>query len=235
VNLGAEWIEAVPAGERAYAARLAAATRRALSAGRVDTDALARDGLGTPHSVLILEGFVVRDLVLGAVASASLHGPGDILRPWSGGERPLSGVSHWTVATGGATVAVIDARLQRAAARWPGIGQLLRERLGEQLDAAALRRAILTLPRADQRVLALLWQLADRWGTVTPNGVFVRLDLTHALIGRLVGARRPTISLAVHALGQAGLVTRTPEHHWCLALGSDAAIGAGALGAPVTA
>jgi hypothetical protein len=46
-----------------------------------------------------------------------------------------------------------------------------------------MHAAITQLPRVDRRVLALLWQLAERWGRVTPSGVEVRLELTHETLG----------------------------------------------------
>lgn len=54
----------------------------------------------------------------------------------------------------------------------------------------------------------MLWHLADRWGRVTPDGVIVPLKLTHEALGRLVGAQRPTVTLALGELVASGRVTR---------------------------
>jgi DNA-binding IclR family transcriptional regulator len=47
--------------------------------------------------------------------------------------------------------------------------------------------------------------------------VVVRLQLTHELIGRLIGARRPTVSLALHALAEEGILERRDADSWRLA------------------
>ena len=83
-----------------------------------------------------------------------------------------------------------------------------------------MHAAIAQLGRVDLRVLALLWHLADRWGTVTPDGVVLPLRLTHALLGRLVGAQRPTVTLALAQLGGAGDVSRREDGAFVLRPGS---------------
>ena len=72
---------------------------------------------------------------------------------------------------------------------WPVV---LQRRFATQAEAASLRTAIVSLPRVEQRILALFWQLAERWGKVGADGVRLELKLTHELIGRLAGAKRPT-------------------------------------------
>jgi CRP-like cAMP-binding protein len=42
------------------------------------------------------------------------------------------------------------------------------------------------------------------------------LPLTHELIGRMVGARRPTVSLALAELAQAGTLVRRLDGAWVL-------------------
>ena len=57
------------------------------------------------------------------------------------------------------------------------------------------------------RLALLLWHLAARWGKVEPGGIRLALPLTHQLLGRLVGAERPSVSHALARLAHAGLVT----------------------------
>ena len=78
-----------------------------------------------------------------------------------------------------------------------------------------MQRAIAQVPRVDARVLVLLWLLADRWGRVSPQGVRVPLSLTHETIGKLVGARRPSVTTALGVLTRRGLVERT-DSGWLL-------------------
>ena len=60
-------------------------------------------------------------------------------------------------------------------------------------------------------MLALLWHLAERFGRVAPDGVVLGLRLTHRMIGELVGAQRPTVSLALTSLLEDGLVARRDD------------------------
>jgi hypothetical protein len=53
--------------------------------------------------------------------------------------------------------------------------------------------------------------LADRWGRVTLDGVVVPVRLTHDMIGRLVGAHRPSVTTALSELSRAGRISRLPD------------------------
>jgi len=75
--------------------------------------------------------------------------------------------------------------------------------------------AIIHHPRVDVRLHMLLWELADRWGTVHPDGVHVPLHLTHETLGELVAARRPTVSKALRELAERGIATWDGDH-WLL-------------------
>ena len=62
--------------------------------------------------------------------------------------------------------------------------------------------------RVDQRLLGLMWLLAESWGQVTPSGTTLPLALTHDALGRLIGARRPTVTLALGELTDRGAIVR---------------------------
>jgi hypothetical protein len=81
------------------------------------------------------------------------------------------------------------------------------------------------MPRVDARVQALLWHLADRWGHVTLDGVVVPARLTHDMIGRLVGAHRPSVTTALSELTRSGRISRLP-HGWLLTGDPPAAVPA---------
>lgn len=85
----------------------------------------------------------------------------------------------------------------------------------------ALTQAVTHLPRAYARLLILVWLLAERWGHVTPEGVTVSLPHTGEDLGMLVGARRPTVTIALQRLTQSGFLTRRGGDHW---LSTDRAI-----------
>jgi len=188
---------------------------RRLPRGRWAPEMIAVGG-AHPFAALLLEGVVTYEITLAGRRSAQLLGPGDLFRPWSSTEASLRYASSWSAA-GDAAIALLDDHFLVAARRWPRLAAVVYERLADQMEVAAVRAAIVALPRVEQRVLALFWQLADRWGVVRPEGVVVRLALTHELIGRLVGAQRPTISLALHTLAEQDLLCRDDTGEWTLA------------------
>jgi CRP-like cAMP-binding protein len=88
--------------------------------------------------------------------------------------------------------------------------------LAEQCHRASVHLAILGLPRVEDRILALLGDVAVRLGRVAREGVLVDLPLTHRLLGRMVAARRPTVSLALAVLAEQGRLRRRADGTWVL-------------------
>ena len=90
-------------------------------------------------------------------------------------------------------------------------------------------QAIAHLTRVDDRLLALLWCLAERWGRVVPGGVLVSLRLPHRTLAGMVGARRPSVTTALGQLIAREQIERRPDGAWILrgqppagtALGAD--------------
>jgi DNA-binding transcriptional ArsR family regulator len=72
------------------------------------------------------------------------------------------------------------------------------------------------MTRVDQRLLLLFWHFAERWGRVRPEGVVVQLPLTHETLGALIGARRPSVTSALSALAEQGLVEPVERGEWLL-------------------
>jgi hypothetical protein len=68
----------------------------------------------------------------------------------------------------------------------------------------------------DDRLLALLWCLAERWGRVVPGGVAVNLRLPHRTLAGMVGARRPSVTTALGQLIARGPIERRPDGGWIL-------------------
>jgi hypothetical protein len=60
-----------------------------------------------------------------------------------------------------------------------------------------------------------MWLLAESWGRVTPAGTTLPLSLTHDALGALIGARRPTVTLALRELTERGAVIRQ-DQGWLL-------------------
>jgi hypothetical protein len=169
-----------------------------------------------------VDGVIAAHISVGSQPTMCLLGAGDMV---AAGRRPgdaLSDAQTWT-AMSAARVALLDDHILRAAQRWPGLLRAFVQRADEARARTMVQLAISHQPRVEERLVSLFRVLAERWGRVTPAGVVVALPLTHESLGRLVGARRPTVTLAVRALQDAGRLTRLEDRSWvlCEPLGPD--------------
>jgi CRP/FNR family transcriptional regulator, cyclic AMP receptor protein len=167
--------------------------------------------------LLVIDGLLTRNMTLLGRTSMELIGGGDVLRPWDdAAERPSVPMTvGWTVHLP-TRVALLDGRLPERVAAWPGIATALVKRSVRRAQWLENHLAILENPRVDVRLLLLFWQLADRWGTVGPEGVTVPLRLTHNTLGRLVRAQRPSITASLHEMARRRLVDRRRDGTWLL-------------------
>jgi hypothetical protein len=167
--------------------------------------------------LLIAEGVLAREVVLGDTVSTELLGPGDIVRPWhlEGPPELLAVTIRWN-ALSAIRLGLIDRRAAAALARYPEITAVIVDRLSERAQRLTITQAISQLNRVDRRLLALFWHLAERWGRVAREGIAVPLVLSHRLIGELVGARRPTVSTALAELARDGQLVRREDGTWLL-------------------
>ncbi|MDA0136602.1 Crp/Fnr family transcriptional regulator [Solirubrobacter deserti] len=167
--------------------------------------------------LLLLDGVVAREVTLGASVCAELLGAGDIVRPWNVDERPgiLETAVHWNVLAP-VRIALLDRLVAARLSQYPGINAALIDRLSARSQRLAVMQAIAHLNRVQDRLEALLWHLAERWGRVSTDGVVVALALSHRALGQLVGAQRPTVSTALGSLARRGRVTRRTDGTWLL-------------------
>lgn len=168
--------------------------------------------------LLVIDGVLTRDVSVRERCCAELLGAGDVLRPWDQLEALGASVEHtyrWEVLEP-ARVAQIDARVAAALARWPSVASALVSRALRRVRTMGLQYALTQVQGVDVRLHLVLWHLADRWGRVTPAGVVLRLPLTHQLLGRLIGARRPSVTSALQRLDRDGLVLRMEDGSWLL-------------------
>lgn len=179
------------------------------------TTAELAGGTRPPYGVLVLDGIVNRTLLLDGVVSAQLIGHGDLLHINRDDDELVPTATRWTVIEP-LTVALLDERFLLIVRRWPELVAALFARVAAQDERREIHRAVLQLPRVEDRVHALMWLLAERWGRMTPQGVVLGLRLTHELIGQLVGAKRPTVSLALKELEERGSVHRRGDGGWLL-------------------
>jgi hypothetical protein len=164
-------------------------------------------------AALIIEGMVLEQLQIGDQVGMRLLGPGDIVSPDRAQSMLVSGMSTRMVS--GTEVALLGREVLLATRRWPGLTRGFHLRYTLQADRVATQLVICQLPRVDQRLLALMWLLAESWGRVTPAGTTLPLKLTHDVLGALVGARRPTVTLAVRDLTDRGAILRQ-DRGWLL-------------------
>lgn len=196
--------------------RRALARVRRLAAGRWvpprDRD-WARGHLG----LLVLDGLLIREVRLGGRASAELFGSGDLLRPWDddGELAALRTDSSWTVLAP-TRLAVLDDRFAARAAGWPALTCALAARAGERARWLSVHLLICQVTGVDLRLLMVLWLLAERWGRVSLEGTVLPLNLSHGVLARLIGARRPTVTVMLGELRRRGVVSRGPGGSWLL-------------------
>jgi CRP/FNR family transcriptional regulator, cyclic AMP receptor protein len=169
------------------------------------------------YGLFVLGGVLSRGVVIQGRRSAELLGPGDILRPAASDDLDSSvdfEVS-WDVLEP-ARIALLDRDFAAAVAPWPEFTGAVMDRIMRRAHALAFHLAVSHLKLVEMRLLVILWYYADRWGRVTPGGVLLPLKMTHGLLARIVGARRPSVSTALGRLQDRGLVERTDNGQWLL-------------------
>jgi CRP-like cAMP-binding protein len=172
------------------------------------------EGLDHGAGVLVLEGLLLRRMLLGGRVGTELLGDGDLLRPWQT-DATAVGESRWRVLQT-TRLAVFDGPATARLARYTGVVDELVDRTLGRARGLVTNMAIVQQPGIELRLQALLWLLADRWGKVTPDGVRLPLRLTHAVLGEMVGARRPTVTTALSELVRRGLLESLPGGGWVL-------------------
>jgi CRP/FNR family cyclic AMP-dependent transcriptional regulator len=201
----------------------AAEARAAAVAGAVGlprgrwNPAIAAKRIRGGFGLLVLRGLLMRDLEGSEALGAELLAEGDLLGPDDGTEERLLGLEpQWEILEP-ARLLVLDHAFAQRIAAFPALGAALVDRAHERARRTAIALALSHLPRVEDRLHRLLWHLADRRGRVSADGIVLSLPLTQEQLGRLVGARRPTVSLALRSLRERGLVRRGQADEWILA------------------
>jgi CRP/FNR family cyclic AMP-dependent transcriptional regulator len=219
-ELGAQ----IPAEQQLQARQASLASVRSIPAGPWDRrrdGAAAHGGFG----LLVLEGLLVRDVGVDGRYGAEVLGPADLLRPedHDGSDALLPVTASWRVIAD-ARVAVLDPRWAARMAPWPSVACELAGRGVMRARRLVVMLAIAQQPRLDLRLWMLLWDLAERYGTVHADGVHVKAPLTHELLAHLVSARRPSVSSALSRLVDRGVLERR-RSIWVLRGGPPSANG----------
>ena len=167
--------------------------------------------------LLLLTGLLARRVTIADHTSVELLGPGDVVQPWLwiGPDQSVAVEVGWEVVQP-VQAAVLHRGFCALVSRWPEITAAISRRIMRRTHWLAFHLAVCNLRRLDDRVLLALWHFADLWGTVTPEGVLLDVPLTHELLAAVVGARRPSVSVAVGRLTDQGRVRSRPRSRWLL-------------------
>ncbi len=163
--------------------------------------AAASSGFG----VLVLDGVLAANVRVSDRIAAELVGAGDLIQPPCREDAEIACEVGWR-ALQPARFAVLDAAFTERVQPWPQITQVLLRRLSKRTRRQHVQRAISAQPRLEVRLALILWHLAARWGRVEPGGIRLSLPLTHQLLGRMIGAERPSVSHALARLAHSGVV-----------------------------
>lgn len=190
-----------------------------LPAGTSDSLSMGSEAPGDLLGYLIVEGLLVHRVEIAGRSGIELLGQGDFISPRSRESVPLQQSTHaqdsWEALVP-TRVAVLDGEFERTVIRWPGILAELFDRAGQRACTLAFYLALSQVAGLERRLLVLLWSLAERWGTVSPEGVEIPLRLSHRLLGELVSARRPSVTTAFRSLAEQGVVCNREPYGWIL-------------------
>ena len=184
------------------------ATARMLEAPASSRWTDERFGIGTRGlGVLVLEGLLAVDVHVGGRTATELLGPGDLIQPPPADLDRLLDREVTLKPLVASRLAVLDREFLDRVRPWPEIVLTLLRRAEKRAIDLNLQRAVSSHPSLELRLALLLWHLAERWGRVEPGGIRLDLPLTHAVLGRLVAAERPSVSRSLGRLAEHGLVT----------------------------
>jgi CRP/FNR family transcriptional regulator, cyclic AMP receptor protein len=175
---------------------------------------VGNDDLG----VLVLTGLLARNVRLAGQSFTELLGVEDLLRPRDDVTDPKSLRANvgWTVMEP-TRLAVLDQRFALRVAPWlPALTPVLIERTVRRARWLTLRAAINETRRIEERLLLLLWHLADRWGYVQQDGICIPVRLTHRMLARMVCAHRSSVTTALNQLLHKGILSRGADEFFIL-------------------
>lgn len=207
--------------------------RESLSRGRATPDSrvllLDRGGFDPSHliddpemsfGILILDGLIMARLEAGRAHTGWLVGADDLLRPWEMSQIALTQSAAWQVLTP-ARIIRLDTRLLPRLRDEPRLVQDLLARATRTTHWLFAKALVISSPSIEERLVLLFALFGERWGKVRPEGIWIELPLTHALIALLCGARRPSVSVALRSLEERGILMRNSRLGWLLRRAPD--------------
>jgi CRP-like cAMP-binding protein len=164
---------------------------------------------------MVLDGLLGRRVVVPERGrSLELLGRGDLFSPWQEDSPSFSHIA-WTVIEP-SWIAALDQNFMAQIREFPELMEALTERALRRSRRIAVSAAIANTVGVEERLLLLLWQLTELWGRKTQGGAVLPYRLSHQTLADLVGARRPTVTLALRGLTDRGLLERGQGGEWIL-------------------
>lgn len=163
---------------------------------------------------LIAKGLLVRRVEVAQGSSVELLGNGDLLRPWQEDASSFCAAS-WEVLEK-STLLALGPGLTRGLTQWPTVAANLAMRGLSRSRALAADAAIASIVGIEERLLIMLWHLAERWGEPSPEGIHLPIRIPHRLLAEMVGARRPSVTSALAQLQEAGRLDSGADGGWIL-------------------
>jgi len=175
----------------------------------------ATEPRGTHLGFLVLDGLLGRRVVVpDRGRSLELLGRGDLFSPWNEDSPSFSQIA-WTVIEP-SWIAALDQAFVAQVRQFPELLEALTDRALRRSRRIAVSAAIANTVGVEERLLLLLWQLTELWGRKARGGAVLPFRLSHQTLADLVGARRPTVTLALRGLTDRELLERGPAGEWIL-------------------
>lgn len=168
----------------------------------------------TELAYMVAAGMLLRRVTIKGGSSVELVGKGDLLLPWRGESASFSR-SEWEVIDR-ARLAVLDLRPGSPLARSSDLAATIAQRAIDRARWLSLQSAIMSVVGIEERLRALLWALAERWGETVPGGAEIEVNVPQSVLAEMVGARRPTVSLALGTLTERGDLLTSEPGRWVL-------------------
>jgi CRP-like cAMP-binding protein len=165
--------------------------------------------------LLILDGVLLVRLDAGRAHTGWLLGADDLLRPWELDDIALTRATMWH-ALSPTRLALLDHEFGMRAGGIPLLTRALVARTARTTHWLLAKSLVMASPLVEDRLLLAFALLGERWGTVNPHGVLLKLPLTHSVLATLCGVRRPSVTIALGVLDADGVLTRAAEDAWLL-------------------
>jgi CRP-like cAMP-binding protein len=100
--------------------------------------------------------------------------------------------------------------------QWEGLGDFIGRSILQQHQHYLAWLSLFGQKRAIDRLLGFLVLLTQEYGIPAPEGLYFPYPLTHAQIGRAIGATRVTVTRLIGRLRAKGVIILHQDHFICL-------------------